>query len=79
MGAARGSRRLGGGLSPLGLGRAAGSHLQRGGPPSVSWLGDLGAEECVFSKHLVHGRWQPQLPFSLQFRLHFPSLGSPSC
>lgn len=22
----------------------------------------------MFSKHLAHGRWQPQLPFSLQFR-----------
>lgn len=43
----------------------------------MSWLGDLRTEECVFSKHLVHSRWQPQLPFSLQFRLHFPSLRSP--
>lgn len=22
----------------------------------------------MFSKHLAHSRWQPQLPFSLQFR-----------
>lgn len=31
----------------------------------------------MFSKHLVRSRWQPQLPFSLQFRRHCPSLRSP--
>lgn len=31
----------------------------------------------MFSKHLVRSRWQPQLPFSLQFRPHCPSLRSP--
>lgn len=31
----------------------------------------------MFSKHLAHSRWQPQLPFSLRFRLHFPSVCLP--
>lgn len=31
----------------------------------------------MFSRHLAHSRWQPQLPFSLQFRSHFPSVCLP--
>lgn len=61
-GGSGGSGRAGGGPGTSQLGCTAGSHLQRGGPPSASWLGDLRAEERVFSKHLVLSRWQPQLP-----------------
>lgn len=36
-------------------------------PPSqIGW--EASEQERMFSKHLAHGRWQPQLPFSLQFR-----------
>lgn len=44
-------------------------------PPRVGW--ETSELRSTFSKHLVHSRWRPQLPFSLQFRLHFPSLRSP--
>lgn len=62
---------------PLGLAKLP-APICRGAAhsPQVGWA--LSSEECVFSRHLVHSRWQPQLPLpAVLAALPFPLLTPP--
>lgn len=69
---------LGGeGLALSGLAGARGRHLRRGGRPE-SWL-EISEPRSACSPNILFTADGSHDSFSLQFRLHFPSLCSPSC